>query len=454
MNAPTTRRHFALPPTLLVGGYLLIALLPAALAFAQGLPLRPLRDELSSALALTGFTMLFLEFVISGRFNTISGRIGIDISMRYHRLFAQVLAVFLLIHPWLFTLPFEGGRPGDRTGVSTLGLEGTAVGTGWAAWYLLLLLVVWARFRTDFGYRYEVWRACHGFGALAIALLGLHHTLQAGRYSADAPLAAVWYVFTMVAVLTMAHVYVLRPLLQQRHPYRVIAVERVALKTWQVTVEPVRGEAMAFEPGQFVWLTLDRSPFSITEHPFSMSSCPADRPRIAFTIKEVGDFTTTIGALRVGAPAFLDGPHGGLVVGDRPDAGMGIGLVLVAGGVGLAPIMSILRQARAEQDRRPFRLIYGNRVRSQILFAQELEAMRSELDLEVIHVLSQPPQSWSGKVGELDAEILHDCLPMTDRSEWLYVVCGPSAMIDSVEQSLEILSIPPHRIVSEKFSYD
>jgi ferredoxin-NADP reductase len=117
-------------------------------------------------------------------------------------------------------------------------------------------------------------------------------------------------------------------------------------------------------------------------------------------------------------------------------------------------MMSILRQARRDGDRRPFRLIYGNRVVGQIMFSRELQDMRSDLDLEVIHVLSQPPGEWTGKVGHLDRAMLERCLPSSDRAQWLYVVCGPSAMIDSVEQSLGRLGIPLRRIVSEKFSYD
>jgi predicted ferric reductase len=443
-------RRFALPASALLVCYVFIALLPLALALAQQLPPRPWRDELASALAMVGFAMLFLEFVISGRFQTVSGRVGIDVSMRFHQLVAITLTTFLLVHPWLFTLPLEGGVPGDRSHVSTLGLAGAAIGTGWAAWFGLILLMFWARFRAEFGYRYEVWRACHGFGALAVALLGLHHTLDAGRYSAGAVLAAFWYLLAGVALLAIVHIYLLRPLLQRRHPYRVVAVDPVALRTWQVTVEPVRGPAIQFEPGQFVWLTLDRSPFSITEHPFSISSCPADRPSIAFVIKEVGDFTANIGSLRPGAPAYLDGPHGNMVVSKLAAAG----LVLIAGGVGLAPIMSILRQAHADHDPRTARLIYGNREESQIMYRQELEAMRSKLDLQISYVLSEPPAGWTGEVGQLDAPMLDRCLPASERGRWLYVVCGPSAMIDRVEDSLAKLGVPLRQIVSEKFSYD
>lgn len=437
-------------PAALLVMYVAVALLPVVLAWTQDLPPRPFRDDLSSALAMAGFAMLLMEFVISGRFQLVSGRIGIDVSMRFHQLVARVLTVFLLVHPWLYSLPAAGGRPGDLSGATSLGLAGAPAGTGWLAWFALILLVVWATFRADVGYRYEIWRLGHGLGALTVALLGLHHAVGAGRYSADATLAGLWYVMTGVAVLSMVHVYLVRPLLRRHRPYRVRSVHKVALRTWEIVIEPLRGNAIDFLPGQFVWLSVNRSPFSITEHPFSMSSCPADRPRVAFTIKEVGDFTSTVGRLPAGAPAYLDGPHGNMVM----DGRAGAGLALIAGGVGVAPIMSLLRQARHEGEARPIRLLYGNRIQDQIAFRQELEDMRADLDLQVHHVLSEPPDGWTGKVGQLDAAMLAECLPMADRAQWLYMVCGPAAMIDAVEHDLAALGIPLRQIVSEKFSYD
>ncbi len=444
-------RHLpGLHPALLLGVYAAAAAGPLALAWAQGLELRPWRDELSSALAMAGFAMLLMEFVISGRFQLVSGRIGIDVSMRFHQIAGRVLAVFILVHPWLYSLPAGGGRPGDLTAATSLKLAGAATGSGWLAWFVLIVLIAWAIYRSDFGYRYEAWRLCHGIGALAVALLGLHHALGAGRYSEHDALAALWYVLTGIALLSMLHVYLLRPLRKRRSPYRVVSVQPVALKTWELTLEPLAGDAIDFLPGQFAWLSVNRSAFSITEHPFSMSSCPAQRPRVAFAIKEAGDFTATVGRVPVGARAYLDGPHGNMVIRGRA----GAGLALIAGGVGLAPIMSILRQARSEGDERPMCLVYGNRVQEQIMYREELEQLRSQLDLQVIHVLGEPPAGWAGAVGQLDAATLGACLPTPGRARWLYVVCGPAPMIRSVEATLLGMGIPRGRIVSEKFSYD
>lgn len=447
---PRRGRRIGLHPLLLLIGYCVIALLPLALAWAQGLPARPWRDELSSGLALAGFAMLLMEFAISGRFRTVSARIGIDVSMRFHQIIARTLAVFVLVHPWLYTLSVGDARGGDTTGVSTLGLAGANAASGWIAWFALVLLIVWAMFRDSFGYRYEVWRVAHGVCAIIVAVFGLHHALGAGRYSADPALAGLWYVLVAIALATMVHVYLLRPLFRLRKPYRVVSVARIAQRTWELALEPVHGESIAFEAGQFAWLSVNRSPWSITDHPFSISSAPGARSRVTFAIKEAGDFTSTVGSIPVGAPAYLDGPHGNLVPSDRSAPG----LALIAGGVGLAPIMSILRQARIDRDPRPIRLLYGNRVEAQIMHRDELDAIGAELDFEVQHVLADPPPGWSGRTGQLDAAMLGACLTMPDRARWLYVICGPAPMIDAVEHSLGELGIPLSRILSEKFSYD
>ena len=447
---PRRGRRFGLPPLLLLAIYCAIALLPLALAWARDLQARPWRDDLSSGLAMAGFAMLLMEFAISGRFRLVSARIGIDLSMRFHQLIARTLAVFVLLHPWLYTLSVGAARDGESTGATSLGLAGANAASGWLAWFALLLLIVWAMFRGSFGYRYEVWRAAHGLCAIAVAGFGLHHALGAGRYSADPALAALWIALVAIALLTMVHVYLLRPLFRIRRPYRVVSIERIADRTWELALEPRAGDAIAFEAGQFAWLSVNRSPWSITDHPFSICSAPGERPRVAFAIKEAGDFTSTVGRIPPGAPAYLDGPHGHLVPSDRSAPG----LALIAGSVGLAPIMSILRQARLDRDPRPIRLVYGNRVEAQIMYRDELDAMRAELDLQVHHVLAEPPPGWDGNTGQLDAVLLGRCLDMPDRARWIYVVCGPAPMIDAVEHSLGQLGIPLSRILSEKFSYD
>jgi NAD(P)H-flavin reductase len=69
-------------------------------------------------------------------------------------------------------------------------------------------------------------------------------------------------------------------------------------------------------------------------------------------------------------------------------------------------------------------------------------------------VASEPPADWAGAVGQLDEVVLRKYLSFVGHARWLYVVCGPAPMIDSVESSLEGFGVPLGQIASEKFSYD
>ena len=430
--------------------YVVIALTPLLLAVIAGKPARNVWRELSAGIAMTGFAMLLLEFVLSGRFRTISGRVGIDVTMRVHQLAAWGVLLFLLVHPFLYAVPRLSPDPMRAVTFIERMFTGEWYRSGVIAWAILLALVPMAIFRDRLPFRYEIWRASHGVGAALVAAFGLHHTLKVGAHSADPWLAGYWVALTGLALLTLLFVYVVKPVMQLRRPYRVAANRQVAERTWEVVVEPEQGEPIDFLAGQFAWLNLGHSTFSLTEHPFSMSSAPADRPRIGFTIKQSGDFTNRIGEIPLGTRAWLDGPHGHFVLPGGPHEG----LAFIAGGVGFAPVMSILRQLRADRWPGPIRLVYGNRVAAQILYREELEAMAGELDLDLKLVLSEPPPGWPGPIGELSAAMLDACLERAGRERWTYFVCGPPPMMNSVERSLLDFGVPGGRIIAERFKYD
>ena len=438
-----------LHPAALIGGYVVIALVPLILAAMQRRPPHSFWRELSSGLVMVGFVALLLQFLLSGRFRQISGRIGIDAVMRFHQLIAWSALAFVIAHPLLYAVPrLVTGGFGDAMASLSRMFGSPALRTGVIAWVLLLLLVPLAAWRDSLPARYELWRFSHGAGAVAIAVLGLNHTLRVGTYSDGALLAGFWVFLTAAAVLSVAHVYLLKPLLQLFAPWRVVANRKVADRTWEIAIEPENGAAPRFGAGQFVWLKLGHGPFSLVEHPFSISSAPADRPRLAFTIKESGDFTSRIGEIAPGTRAYIDGPHGTFtLVGHRPRP-----VVFIAGGVGFAPVIGILRQLARERYPHPVRLIYGNRVETQILYRDEIEGFGQVLDFRADLVLSEPPPGWTGRTGQLTPDTLLDCLQDAPR-EAIYFVCGPVPMMDVVESTLVNMGIPADSVVLERFRY-
>lgn len=445
---PGKRPVAGLSLPLLVALYLALALMPLVLTAVQGLPLRGFWREAGSMIALVGFAVLLVQFLFSGRFNRLSGQVGIDRLMRFHQIAGWLILLAILAHPVLYVVPALLPHPGDALMMLNRMFTSERLFTGVVAWWLLILLVVMAGFRDRLPISYELWRASHGLGSALIAGFGAHHTLAVGRYSGDVLLGSFWLLLTAVAIGSLVHVYVVKPWLQSRHPYRVVRNRKLADRMWEVVIEPENGQAPAFDAGQFAWVNFGHSPFSLTEHPFSIASPPEDRPRLSFLIKESGDFTNRIGQIPEGTVTYLDGPHGTFTLEGRAASRY----VMIAGGVGFAPFAGMLRQMAHRGWPKPVTLIYGNRVESQILCAGALDAWRAEGHLSLHLVLSEPPEGWAGPKGELDRATLSPLIGAVD-PEALFFVCGPPAMIDSVEKTLLALGVAPDRIVAERFKY-
>ncbi|KPQ00072.1 ferric reductase-like transmembrane domain-containing protein [Marinobacter sp. HL-58] len=432
-------------PLFLIIAYLVAVTLPLFLSWWFGGPPRQFHQELASGLGMLAFSMILMEFILSGRFKAISNDIGMDVTMRFHQIMARTALVFALLHPFLYQgTPSGGQRPWDPTRQLTITTDFSALSTGIAAWLLLSGLVVMAIGRNQLGYRYETWRLLHGLGALLIAVLLLHHTVYAGRYGSQPLMTWVWLAMTGVAVGSLLTVYLVVPLLQKSRPWRVSSVVRLTPRQWEVTLAPDGHRGLDYKAGQFVWLNLGHSPFSLKENPFSICSAPAAGPEVSFMIKELGDFTRTIGQIKPETVAYLDGPYGNLSVDGRAEPGV----AFIAGGVGLSPLLGMLRQMRLTGDPRKVKLLYGNRIIDQIAYREELG------EEDVVYVLSEPPDNWHGQTGFIDAGLLDRVFSDREFSEWVFVMCGPSVMMDVVEDHLIKRGTPPHRILSERFSYD
>jgi predicted ferric reductase len=432
----------------ILSAYALLVVLPVAIGWWLIGPARPWLDEASSAIAMMATAALLLEFLLSGRFRVISAGIGMDRSLRWHQVFAQILTIAALLHPLLYLSPsgaaFE--RPDDA--IAVLGLDAASLISGALAWLLLGLLTLTAIRRDDLPYRYEVWRIGHGLGAALLAGLVLHHATSAGRYSAVPWLMAYWAFLLAIALGSLFAIYLVRPWRLTRRPWRIAALERVGDRLWALTLEPDGHAGLAYRAGQFAWLRLNCSAFSVREHPFSIASAPSDGAALRFLIKEAGDFTRQIGTLPIGARAFVDGPHGALCLEGRQEPG----IFMIAGGAGLAPMLSLLREAAARGETRPITLLYGNRHQGQIMAAAELAALAGRLRLDLHHILQEPPPGWTDFAGMMTPELIQAEAAQATREGWVFLLCGPGPMIRAAHQGLAALGAPRRRILEERFS--
>jgi len=125
--------------------------------------------------------------------------------------------------------------------------------------------------------------------------------------------------------------------------------------------------------------------------------------------------------------------------------------MLIAGGIGIAPMRSILATMRDRGDRRHVVLIYAVRDPSRAPFSEEFEQLRAELNLDIVYVYEVPPPDWTGERGYITGPVLKRHLPPQYR-RYHYFVCGPPPMMDAVETMLLASGVPRVAIDSERFN--
>jgi predicted ferric reductase len=398
--------------------------------------------DFAMALGFGGLAMLALQSVLTARFRRATAPFGIDIIYYFHR-WAAVAALALAIgHYGLLRLRYP-----EAIGTANPLAAPWQMTAGRVALALFAILVISSIWRKTFRIEYDRWRIAHAAMAVVAMILAIAHVWGVGHYTAAAGKGAVWAAYTLWWVLVVGYVRIARPLALARRPYRVTHVRAERGRSWTVGVRPEGHGGFAFQPGQFAWVTLRASPLRAKEHPFSIASSAADRSALEFTIKELGDFTRSIEDVKTGEVAYVDGPHGVFTCDHYPRAA---GFVFIAGGIGIAPIMSMLRTLADRGDRRPVRLVYGNRDWENVVFRDEIAALGTRLELQVMHVLQQPPADWTGLSGVLSEEVVRAALPAA-LNDLIFFVCGPKPMADSVQRTLRKLGVPLHRVHCELF---
>ena len=438
--------------------YLGLILAPLGISIHLDLPGRPSLDQVSTNLGMLAFNIILLEFWSTGRIKIISRLLGIDWVLQVHQLFARTAVLLLVAHPFMYSLP---GRPAYSPGPaneSYLGLSSNSLISGLVALIVLGIMVGLAITRNKSESKYETWRATHAIMAIAVALLGFHHTVHAGRFAQEYTMHLYWQIALSLALLSVAWVYLARPLIQSIHAYQVISIKETSHRIWELVIQHQRNKIASYKAGQFVWLKLG-STTPLYENPFSIASCSDDQSsQMKFLIKEVGDFTHQVTELKVGDKIYVDGPYGNF--GHEIFSNNSNEIVLIAGGVGIAPILSLLKQITQSNDpqllNKNIVLIYGNRIREQIVNVDQMVDVSSLKSFELVHVITEPDTSWHGLTGVLDKVSLEKILTSSNIkiNTAQYFVCGPAVMIDSVENALADLGVSLGQIDSEKFQYD
>jgi len=220
--------------------------------------------------------------------------------------------------------------------------------------------------------------------------------------------------------------------------FRIGRVKSETEDTFTLQLQPVaESTKIAFLPGQFNMLYV----FGVGEVPISISGDPADTSRLEHTTRRVGVVTKAMGLLKPGDTIGVRGPYGSHW--PVTEEG-GHDVVVVAGGIGLAPLRPVLYYLMSQREKyRKIVLLYGARTPEDILYKRELERWRGKFDLEVQVTVDRGASGWRGNVGVVT--------PLLSRapfnpSNTIALLCGPEIMMRFAVIELQKRGVPAERM--------
>ncbi len=387
--------------------------------------------DASRLLAVLGFVVLFFQYVLASRVRAFESSLGLDRLIQVHRKTGIAALALLFLHGVLYS-SYE-----LALGFLTLGWQ-KLLGIG--ALVLLIVVAGAAILWKSLGWRYETWKRVH-YASYVILPLGFIHALLLGTTVNSSPVTRIYFIVLLALYVLVVASRIVKRLQVRAHPYTVSDVRR---ESYDIVSLRFNGPVPAFAPGQFMIVNLFRGSGYSESHPYTISSGP-DEEHLRISAKGIGDFSRSLAEVAPGTRALIEAPYGVFSYDNAP----GDSLVFIAGGIGITPFLSQLSALRSRGEQRKVRLIWGNKTREDIAFADELEAAGEHLDdFALVHVLSN--EEWDGETGFVDESIVRKYVDDVDRAQ--FFVCGPPIMMEKLIPTLRDMGVSDARLHYERFA--
>jgi predicted ferric reductase len=439
MNSSTTAQRKTL--FFIICAALVVAPLVVMFLFPSPTPLMPL-EKLSIALGFVGLTLAGLQFIPIARLPGLGDALELDKVYKGHHMVSLLSILFICLHPLLLIL-----HNADFVALLNPFNKMTVWSAG--AWGLIFFVVIGiiSAFRKEIKLDYQVWLVSHDLLAIALFVAALIHVFNVRLYTARKAMVGLWILQAVIWLGITLWIRFFRPLALGKNPYVVKEVVDQPNHTSDVYLVRKDGKpVMKFEAGQVAWIGTG-SAFQFSRNPFSFAGSAQDREKLRFSIKAAGDFTSKMADLKPGDQFFVDGPYGTChICSDISQAG----IVLFGGGIGMAPIISILNTLADRKDQRPLYVFYGDLNEDTLLYQDELKRLESQTNLTLVQVLERPNNPDFRPCGYINRGLVEQTLPANFK-DFAYFMCGPLPMMKAMEKVLKALQVPADHISAEEY---
>lgn len=393
-------------------------------------------SPLSRLFGVAGFLLFAVNILLSARFRFLENIFyGLNKVYERHAQIGKTGFYLMLFHPvlmfsmyanfsgWTFSNLFEFFTPSIDKGPVNWGILSLF------SFIILVTLTLWFR------PKYHIWKWTHRFMGVAFFFASAHAFLIRSTTAVYVPFRYYMLFIFLVATLTYIYHSVLGKFLIKKYSYVVASVKVLGGNITEVLLTP-KGTAMSYTPGQFAFISFQGSKkVSSESHPFSLSSA-VDQDKISFTMKNLGDFTSTLPNLEVGTEALIEGPFGKFSYYEARSKKQ----IWIAGGIGITPYLSMI-QSLAKGENYSVDLFYCLRNEKEAVHLAELK----NLENSKVRIFAH----YSDTMGFINGDIIKEKSGgLEGKSIFL---CAPPAMIGALRHGLKKLGVKEEFLHSEEF---
>lgn len=387
---------------------------------------------------LTGFLFLAL-LIFSGDTARFFDRFfGLDKIIKFQRKFSVLNLIFILAHPLFFIL--AGLLSGQSVWPYIIpDFSVIPLVLGLMSLYIFIIILIASKLYKRISY--TIWQYLHILTYLLFFFV-LYHAFNLGSDLGNWLIRLIF--FTLFLAVASGIIYRTNYKIKHRYAGK-FYVQAVKQETTDVFTVRLKAEKkFLFKAGQFCFLRLTKNKL-YARHPFTISSAP-EQAGLNFTAKLTGRFTKALSELKTGEEIIIDGPYGIFTIEDCDKD-----LILIAGGVGITPFMSMIGDKLAANKTQNIILLYGSKTKTDIIYKRELDSIQKTW-FKKIYILSHD-QTVSGtseyETGYVDQKIIKKYVSNINNS--LFYICGPEPMKNSLKQILCRLGVKKRDIMVENF---